>query len=129
MGGGEAMVIAGIGCRRGCGAADIVAVLREAERLSGRHAERLAAPAFKRGEAALHEAAALLRLDLVFVDEARLIAVQPRCATQSAAAERAIGLTSVAEACALAEAGPAAQLILPRVASRTATVALAEESA
>ena len=127
MGGGEAMVvIAGIGCRRDCKAAPIIAIIREAAARTGRAVTRLAAPDFKVNEQGLREAADVLGLPLVLVARDALELAQPRCLMQSAHAERAIGVTSVAEASALAEAGPAGRLLLPRISAGGATCALAE---
>lgn len=117
------MIAAGLGCRRGCGAEEIAALVRRAEALAGRTADALAAPASKRDEAGLHGAARLLGLPLHFVDRAALLAVQPRCATVSDAALRAVGVASVAEGAALAVAG--GRLLLPRIAGPRATCALA----
>ncbi len=115
------MIVAGIGCRRGCAAEAIVALVRRAEALA-EPAEALAAPAFKRDEPGLHEAAARLGLPLVFVDDAVLAAAQGQCVTRSAAAERATGFASVAEAAALGAGG---KLLLPRLTGAGVTCALA----
>ena len=96
MVGEQAVIVAGIGCRRGCPAEAIVALVR------GTGAEALAAPAWKRQEPGLLEAAAALDVPLWFVDEAALAAVQDRCPTRSAVAARAVGFASVAEAAGLA---------------------------
>ncbi len=117
------MIVAGLGCRRGCAAEAIVALVREAEARAGCRAERLAAPAFKRDEAGLRLAAERLGLPLVFAERDRLVAVQCLCPTPSAAALRASGLASVAEAAALAVSG--GPLLLPRIAAAGATCALA----
>jgi cobalamin biosynthesis protein CbiG len=121
MVGGEAVIVAGIGCRRGCPAEAIVTLVRRAEAL-GEKAEVLAAPAFKQDEPGLREAAALLGLALILEDEATLAAAQARCVTRSAAAERATGFASVAEAAALGAAGV---LLVPRLAGVGVTCALA----
>ena len=127
MGGGEAMVvIAGLGCRRNCGAASIIALVRAAAAHAGRTVTRLAAPDFKTDEPGLREAAYTLGLPLVPVTRDALEAVQARCQTHSARAARAAGVSSVAEASALAEAGPLGRLVLPRIAAGGATCALAE---
>jgi cobalt-precorrin 5A hydrolase len=84
--------------------------------------DQLAAPDFKRGEPGLHEAAAALGLPLHFVADAALAAAQPQCLTRSAAALRATGHASIAEAAALAQGGT---LLGPRIASANATCALA----
>lgn len=89
-------------------------------------ASALAAPSFKRDEAALAAAAVELRLDLVLIDDASLAAVQASCVTYSAAARSAVGVGSVAEGSALAAAGVDGRLVLARIASGGATCALAE---
>ena len=115
-------VIAGIGCRRGCPADDIVSVIRAA----GRAVDVLAAPAFKAREAGLHAAAVALGVKLVFVAAPDLAAAQSRCVTFSSRAAGATGVASVAEGSALAAAGPAGRLLQPRIAGARATCALAE---
>jgi cobalamin biosynthesis protein CbiG len=121
MVGGETVVVAGIGCRRGAAAQAIVAVLREAEALAG-PVQMLAAPAFKRDEPGLREAAALLHLELLFIDDAALQAAQAQCVTRSAIAARATGFASVAEAAAIGAGGV---LVLPRLTGAGVTCALA----
>ncbi len=121
MGGGEAMIVAGIGCRRGCPAAEIVALVQEAGPV-----DLLAAPAWKRHEPGLLEAARLLGLPVRFVADAGLAAAQSRCLTRSAIVARAVGFASVAEAAALAEA---ATLVRPRFGGGWATCALARGEA
>ena len=117
------MIVAGVGCRAGCAAVDIVAVVREAEALVGRVATVLAAPTFKGGEAGVREAAEVLGVPLVFVDEAGMAAAQGGCLTRSAVVLAAVGVASVAEAAALAVSG--GRLLGPRVGRGMATCALA----
>ena len=114
------MIVAGIGCRRGCPAGAIVALVR------GTGAEALAAPAWKRGEPGLLEAAALLSVPLWFVEAAALAAVQDRCPTRSAVVARAVGVASVAEAVVLASGGV---LTRARFGVGWATCAVGEGSA
>lgn len=121
-------LVAGIGCRRGARAGDIVALVRRA--LAAAEAGdtalvALATPRFKAGETGIADAAAMLGVTLALVDEAALRAVQPRCATKSPHAEEAIGVASVAEGAALAAAGGNAVLLLPRIAGDGVTCALA----
>ena len=118
-------IVAGIGCRKDCPTEDVLAVVREACLVSGRAVRALAAPEFKRHEVGLHNAARSLGVPLILVSAADLTAAQPRCVTSSAIAERAIGIGSVAEGCALVAAGTGSQLILPRIAGARATCALA----
>jgi cobalt-precorrin 5A hydrolase len=115
---GEAMIVAGIGCRRGCPAGDIVALVRRAG-----GADALATAAWKHDEPGLAEAAKLLGLILRFVDDEALAAVQDQCPTRSLVVARATGHASIAEAAALAGGG---RLVLPRITGGSATCALAE---
>src|SRR5579872_4552649 len=131
MGGFEAMsgrVIAGIGCRRNCSTEDILSVVGRASAQTGMAVNILAVPAFKSDETGLHEAARRLGVPLILIDAAALLAVQEHCVTRSPRTEQAIGVASVAEGCALAAAGAGGRLLLARIASRTATCALAEEA-
>jgi cobalt-precorrin 5A hydrolase len=127
---GHAVIVAGLGCRRGCPGEEIAALLHRSFDEAGlsesaRAAVLLAAPDSKAGEPGIVEAARLLALPLHFVGEPALEAVQDRVRTRSARVEAAVGLASVAEAAALAAAGPASCLLLPRRATPRATCALA----
>jgi cobalt-precorrin 5A hydrolase len=119
------MIIAGFGCRSGCTAEALLAVLHEAETIAAQRADALAAPAFKRNETGLSEAARLRDLPLHWIDDIAMNAAAPLCPTHSEAALRSTGHASVAEAVALAASGPGGRLILPRLAHRSATCALA----
>lgn len=119
-------VIAGIGCRRDCPTEDILSVVGRACAETGRLVNLLAAPAFKSDETGLHEAARRLGIPLILIDAAALDAAQADCVTRSPRAQQAVGVASIAEGCALAAAGAGGRLLLPRIAGRTATCALAE---
>lgn len=124
------MIAAGLGCRRGCGweeIAGLIAAAFDEAALGGaaRASVLLAAPSLKREETCMAEAARALGLTLTFVDEESMVAVQSRVRTRSATVLAAVGLGSVAEAAALAAAGPGSRLILPRRSTPRATVALA----
>ncbi len=121
MGGGEAVTVAGFGCRPRVSAAAVMAVLRRAENAAGMRAEALAIPRFREGESGLAEAASALGLRLLLIGQDELAAVQDRCVTRSARAEAATGLASVAEGCAIAAAGA---LLWPRIAGEGVTCAL-----
>jgi cobalt-precorrin 5A hydrolase len=122
MGGGETVIYAGIGCRLGCSARDVLAAVEQC----AQRPAALAVPDFKRNEPGVRAAAAALGLGVVVIASADLAAVQSRCATFSRAARAAVGLGSVAEAAALAAAGPGGRLVQPRLAHGGATCALAE---
>ena len=120
------MIVAGLGCRTECAAEEIVALVREAEARAQCQATALAAPATRARAPSLRRAAVELRLALLSIDHAAMEQAQPRCVTRSDAALRAVGLASVAEAAALAAAGPTSRLRLPRISSAHATCAIAE---
>jgi cobalt-precorrin 5A hydrolase len=125
MGGGETMIVAGLGFRTTCAADELVALIVSVSEAAGAKIAALAVPDVKAGASALAEAAASLALEIRPVSREAMIAMQPLCLSRSAAALNAIGVASVAEACALAAAGPGARLFGPRTASGAATCALA----
>lgn len=122
------MIVAGIGFRRSVTAGEIVALVEEAlERAAlARNAlvslatiETLAdLPAFR-------EAGRQLAVAPLPVGREALFAAAPRGRTRSARSMEAHGVGSVAEAAALAAAGPDGELVLDRIASASATCALA----
>jgi cobalt-precorrin 5A hydrolase len=120
------MIVAGIGCRSACTAATIVDLVRAAEAKAGCVAGAVAIPHFKADEPGAIEAAALLGVALILVDAAAMAAMQEFCMTHSNVVMLHTGLASVAEAAALAAAGPGAVLLLPRLAVADATCAIAE---
>ena len=122
------MIVAGIGCRRGTSAPDIEAAIRAALAQAGMAADALTAiatAAAKHDEAGIEAAAAHLGVDVVLVAEADLKAAGERVETNSARVLALTGVPSVAEAAALAAAGPLARLISPRLVLGSATCALA----
>jgi cobalt-precorrin 5A hydrolase len=128
---GEAMigiVAAGLGCRKGCPAEEIVTLVRLAMDKAGLPLSTLSglfAPAFKYGETGLGQAAQELGVPLVLVPEPVMKAAEPRAVTVSERVVALTGLGSVAETAALAGAGLASRLVQPRLASRSATCAIA----
>jgi cobalt-precorrin 5A hydrolase len=125
---GEAMIVAGIGCRRGAPAAAIEAVIAAALTRAGLDKSALsliAAPAGKCDEAGIAEAASARGVPLVAVSELDLTGAGARGVTRSERSLARMGVPSVAEAAALAAAGAAARLLLPRLALGPATCALA----
>ena len=128
MGGGQAVIAIGIGCRRNCPAADIVALVRDALAAlpeAGTAAMGLFSVAEKRGEPGLAAAAAALGLPLAFLDRSVLALVAGEARSCSRRVEAMFGLPSVAETAALAVAGQGAVLLLPRLTCPTATCAVA----
>jgi cobalt-precorrin 5A hydrolase len=119
------MIVAGLGFRTTCTADELVALIERVGEAAGAKIAALAVPDFKVGASALAEAASRLALEIRPAPQDALIAVQPLCLSRSTAALAAVGVASVAEACALAAAGPGGRLLAPRTASAAATCALA----
>ncbi|MBV8536807.1 MAG: precorrin-3B C(17)-methyltransferase [Alphaproteobacteria bacterium] len=118
----------GVGSERGIAAAELEALIRDTLKshdLSPRAVACLATLDLKEDETAMHEVAETLGVPLRFFSGDTLAAETPRLKTPSAAVERAVGVAGVAEAAALAAAGPAGRLIVPKVKSARATCAIA----
>jgi cobalt-precorrin 5A hydrolase len=128
MGGDEAMIVAGMGFRRSVSADEIVALVEQAlegASLPREALEKLATIEVLAALPAFTEAARRLNVVAAPVAEPALSEVAPQVRTQSARSIAAHGVGSVAEAAALAAAGRNAHLILERIASPSATCALA----
>jgi cobalt-precorrin 5A hydrolase len=109
MVGNQTMIAIGIGCRRGAPASAIEAVIRQSLAQIG-----TATPA------------ALFTIEDKAVEPGLSDAAKrPGVRTRSRRAEAEFGVPSVAEASALAGAGPNAALIVPRVAANGVTCAIA----
>lgn len=118
----DAVIVAGFGFRTGVGEATLAEVLAQA-----RGVHRVAALAAPQDKApALVALAGQLGLPVIAVEAAAMAGVDTP--TQSPKVQAARGVGSVAEAAALAAAGPGARIIVGRVisADRRATCALAE---
>ncbi len=123
------MIVAGLGCRRGVTAEDILAGLTAgmAEAgLSGILPDMLATGTMKRDERAISEAGARIKRTVVLVDGPALATVEPDLVTRSAASRKASGSSSLAEAAALAAAGPGARLLGSRTVRGAVTCAIAQ---
>jgi cobalt-precorrin 5A hydrolase len=128
MGLDEAMIVAGVGCRRGAPAPDVEAAIRAALAQVGVASDALdciATIASKDGEDGIEMAAAKLGVAVVLVSEPELQAASERTETRSERVLALMGVPSVAEAAALAAAGPTGRLISPRLVIGAATCALA----
>jgi len=119
------MRVAGLGCRAACPAEEIVALVTRAMTEAGGKVELLAAPASRAALPNVVTAAIRLGLPIIAVERDALAAEQARCVTHSPAVARATGLGSIAEAAALSAAGPQSRLLLARIATRSATCAIA----
>jgi cobalt-precorrin 5A hydrolase len=115
----------GLGCRRGCPAGVLVALVESACVGLDRYGARLVTIDRKRDEPGMLEAARLLELQLMFVDAEQLTAVAGQVGIRSARVAAVMGVPSIAEAAALVGAGEGARLIVPRVVSEGATCAVA----
>jgi cobalt-precorrin 5A hydrolase len=132
MGLEKTMIVAGIGCRRGAPAAEIEAAIRAAltrAKLMPAILDAVATSAAKHDEPGINAAAKQLGVSVVLVAEADLLAAAHRTATHSERVRALVGVPSVAEAAALAIAGPTARLISPRIVAGSAACALAESEA
>lgn len=128
MGLGQAVIVAGIGCRRGATAAQVEAAINTALERAGRPLARLtlvATAASKRYEEGIAAAAAARGVKLALIDQADLEIASARGATWSSRVLALAGLPSVAEAAALAACGLHSRLILPRIVVGPVTCALA----
>ena len=125
------MIAVGVGCRKGCPRADIVALVQSA--LGGLTTtsprRRMFTLVDKQGDTELAAAADLLDLELVFLPREALAATASRLLTRSAAAQRRFDLPSIAEAAALAGAGPNGRLLGPRRVGAGVTCAIAVDDA
>ena len=126
---GEAVIVAGVGCRKAISAAEVESAIEAAllhNRLSGRVLERIAVPAVKGTEAGIVAAAAARGVPLMLIAQNALEAADRSSLTRSARSMDTFNVHSVAEAAALAAAGPGARLLAPRIAVGPVTCALAE---
>jgi cobalt-precorrin 5A hydrolase len=124
----QVMIVAGIGCRKGVLADEVKTVILAALERAGiavRELRAIATIYAKSRETGIEVAASVMRVPLVLVTPADLVAAQMRVATRSARVEALVGVPSVAEAAALAAGGPAARLVAPRTVVGPATCALA----
>jgi cobalt-precorrin 5A hydrolase/precorrin-3B C17-methyltransferase len=122
----------GIGCERFCPAEEIAELARASLAEAGLAAGAVGAIVsieLKADEPGIHALAQSLGVPARFFPAARLLAETPRLTRRSEAAFRATGCWGVAEGAALAAAGPAGALVVPRRQSRRATCAIARAPA
>lgn len=123
------MIVAGLGFRKRICAAQIEQALAAALRsalLEDRQLTQLATAAAKAIEPAIIEVAAARGVPVISIPQELLESVSPRTATRSARSIAAMHVNSVAEAAALAAAGPNARLLAARIALGPVTCAFAE---
>jgi cobalt-precorrin 5A hydrolase len=124
----QAMIVAGIGCRRGAEARDIEAAIRTALADAGvepADLKAIATGSAKAAEPGIAATAAKLGLNILPIAEAELKAAGARVMTRSERVLALTGVPSLAEAAALAAAGPSSRLIASRLVVGAATCALA----
>ena len=122
---GGADCVAGLGFRHATASTEILALVAQACAAAGLPLARLATAADRAGEPAVRAVAEILGRPLDAVPPEALIAVDAAVPTRSHRIEASRRVGSVAEAAALAAAGPGATLLLRRIASAGATCALA----
>ena len=118
----------GIGCERGCDAAEIVTLAEQCLAEAGLAARSVAAVVsveLKLDEPGIHALAEGLGVPARFFSAARLLDETPRLTERSQAVFRATGCWGVAEGAALAAAGLGGALIVPKRKSKHATCAVA----
>ncbi|MHB8884849.1 MAG: cobalamin biosynthesis protein [Methylovirgula sp.] len=122
------MIAIGIGCRRGASKEAIIKLVAEALVRASLVGETggLFTYEVKKDEAGLMAAAEELGMPLHFLSLEVLQAMADRVTTRSLAAEKALGIPSVAEASALAGCGKGSHLLLPRIAGDGVTCAIAK---
>ena len=123
----KAVVAIGIGCKKGCSSEAIVALVERAiaaAACAGMEA-RLFTHEAKQDEAGLANAAQALGLPLVFLEAEVLRQASLRAATNSPRVMELFGLPSIAEAAALAGAGPTSYLLVARISDGGASCAIA----
>jgi cobalt-precorrin 5A hydrolase len=126
----QAVIIAGVGCRKGVQPGEVKAVILAALEQAGIAATELgliATIATKSREKALEVAASMLRAPLVLVTQDDLLIASGRVPTLSERVKALVGTPSVAEAAALAAGGLSARLIAARIVVGPATCALARK--
>ncbi|MDX8346780.1 precorrin-3B C(17)-methyltransferase [Cognatiyoonia sp. IB215446] len=122
----------GVGCARDCSPEELSALVNDALAEAGICAEALSSVntvALKADEPAVIELAARLRLPLRLFSAEELEAETPRLAHPSDVVFAEVGTHGVSEAAALAQAGNAARLSVPKRKSANATCAIAEAKA
>jgi cobalt-precorrin 5A hydrolase len=128
MGLEQAMIAAGIGCKRGAPASDIEAAIRTAlarAQIGADGLDAIATMQAKSSEPGIRAVAETFGAAFIVVPELELTAANGRVETHSERVAALAGVGSVAEAAALAAAGPASKLIVPRLIVGAATCALA----
>jgi cobalt-precorrin 5A hydrolase len=123
------MIVAGVGCRKDVPAAAISAAIDMSLAGAGLARDRLGAiatAAAKQNEPGLVETAVAFGVPLIAVEQTALEAASQHAVTRSERVMALTGVPSVAEAAAIAAAGPGARLVARRTALGPVTCALAQ---
>lgn len=118
----------GIGCERGTSPVELIRLVQSTMDEHGLARDAIAgiySLDLKADEAAMHELARWLDVPIRFFDAATLERETPRLKNPSATVFAEVGCHGVSEGAALAAAGEAAELIVPKVKSQRATCAIA----
>ncbi|MFQ5958723.1 MAG: precorrin-3B C(17)-methyltransferase, partial [Alphaproteobacteria bacterium] len=124
-----AVLALGVGCERGAEPVEMIDLARVTLSRHGLAAEAIACVVsldLKADEPAVHALAAELGVPARFFDAATLETETPRLASPSQTVFAAVGCHGVAEAAALAAAGPDGALVAPKARTPRATCAVAE---
>lgn len=125
---GEKMVIAGLGCRKGVSAEEVLAAVAEALdhfAVPRPHLDALATGEIKLDEGGIVDACTKLGLPLQVIGIAELKVADDRAVSCSEKSLELTGVGSVSEAAALAAAGADSVLLGPRLAVGPVTCAIA----
>jgi cobalamin biosynthesis protein CbiG len=125
----ERRFVLGVGCENGTPSDQLRALVNRALREAGiepREVAALASIDMKRDEVAIVAAAQSLGVPVHFFDAVTLERETPKLRNPSEMVFARVGCHGVAEAAALAAAGPEAKLVLPKIKSAFATAAVAE---
>lgn len=122
----------GIGCARGCGVDEIRALVEQAlasANIAAGAVSSVVSIDLKADEAGIAALAREFGLPFRVFDAPTLEAEAPRLANPSDIVFAEVGCHGVAEGAALAAAGPEAELVVPKIKSANATVAIARAPA
>jgi cobalt-precorrin 5A hydrolase len=125
---GEAMIVAGLGGRKGVAKGDVLRAIGaglEAQGLAPAALYALSTISLKRHEEGILAAGRALALPVIIVEDDALAAAASRTLTRSRASWEVAASPSVSEAAALAAAGATARLAGPRIIAGPVTCAIA----
>ncbi len=125
---GEAVIVAGIGSRKGVSKEQVLGAINAAlgaHDLDLAHLDALATGKLKQHEDAIFQAGRQIRRAVIIIGDAELTEAGKRTESHSALSLEKTGAPSLSEAAALAAAGPDSRLLGPRIARDSVTCAIA----